>query len=87
MNMIRESTLIDRDQMLSLEPNESDETNPNGPLTIRTHTAIPPILVMLLAPKMTDTVKSFTTIKDSIEYLNQYRDPALLVQDEQVCSH
>lgn len=78
--MIRESTLIDREQMLSLPPTEN-----NGPLTVQTHTAIPQILILLLAPNMrNEETKSFTSIKDSIDYLNQFKDPASLIEDEQV---
>lgn len=80
--MIRESTLIDREQTLNLS---SSEGVSNGPLTLQTHTAIPQILVLLIAPSIrTETVKSFASIKASIEYLNQFRDPAQLIEDEQV---
>ena len=81
--MIRESTLIDREQILTLP----EASTSNGPLTLTTHTAIPPILVMLIAPNIPDNFKSFSNIKSSIDYLNQFKDPALLIEDEQVKNH
>jgi len=80
--MIRESTLIDREHTLNLPPADGVI---NGPLTLQTHTAIPQVLVLLIAPNIrTETVKSFASIKASIEYLNQFKEPAQLIEDEQV---
>ncbi len=76
----RESTLIGREQMNNMVAiSEID----SGPLTIDTHSSIPQILVFLLAPNFKEPIKSFSSIKASIDYLNQFKDPSQLIKDEQ----
>ena len=75
----RESTLVGRETANNLEPIR--ETR--GPLTTLTHTSVPQILIFLLAPNFKSSLQSFSSIKASIEYLNQFKDPAMLIQDEQ----
>ncbi len=75
----RESTIVGRENATTLEPIREVR----GPLTTLTHTSVPQILIFLLAPNLKSSLQSFSSIKASIEYLNQFKDPAKLIQDEQ----